>query len=142
MKKSVFPIIKIVILTIAIIIAAFLLVKGEETKTADSGRGPGLSPGISFRSPRPCIETTGDDGGRGPGLSPGISFRSPRPCIETTGEDYPIKPVPFTQVHVDDVFWAPKMETNRTATVPFALDKNEETGRVDNFRNAGGLMKG
>ena len=116
MKKSVFPIVKIVILTIAIIIAAFLLLKGEETKKAD--------------------------GGRGPGLSPGISFRSPRPCIETTGEDYPIKPVSFTQVHVDDVFWAPKMETNRTVTVPFALDKNEETGRVDNFRKAGGLMKG
>jgi DUF1680 family protein len=34
------------------------------------------------------------------------------------------------------------METNRTVTVPFALDKNEETGRVDNFRKAGGLMKG
>jgi len=116
MKKSVFPIVKIVILTIAVIIAAFLLLKGEETKKAD--------------------------GGRGPGLSPGISFRSPRPCIETTGEDYPIKPVSFTQVHVDDVFWAPKMETNRTVTVPFALDKNEETGRVDNFRKAGGLMKG
>jgi len=116
MKKSVFPIIKIIILTIAIIIAAFLLLRGEETKGADSGRGPGLSPGISFRCPRPGLETT--------------------------GEDYPLKPVPFTQVHVDDVFWAPKMETNRTVTVPFALDKNEETGRVDNFRKAAGLMKG
>ena len=39
MKKSVFPIVKIVILTIAIIIAAFLLLKGEETKKADGGRG-------------------------------------------------------------------------------------------------------
>jgi hypothetical protein len=116
MKKSIFPIIKIIILTIAIVIAGYLVLNGEETKKADSGRGPGLSPGISFRSPRPCIETT--------------------------GEDYPIKPVPFTQVHVDDAFWAPKMETNRTVTVPFALDKNEETGRVDNFRKAAGLMKG
>jgi hypothetical protein len=56
--------------------------------------------------------------------------------------DYPIRPVAFTQVRVNDGFWAPKMETNRTVTVPFALQKNEETGRVDNFRKAGGLMKG
>jgi len=57
-------------------------------------------------------------------------------------KDYPIRPVAFTQVQVHDVFWAPRLETNRTVTVPFALKKNEETGRVDNFRKAAGLMKG
>ncbi|MCX6563059.1 MAG: glycoside hydrolase family 127 protein [Candidatus Aminicenantes bacterium] len=57
-------------------------------------------------------------------------------------KDYPIRPVAFTQVRVSDGFWAPKMETNRTVTVPFALRKNEETGRVDNFRKAAGMMKG
>jgi len=57
-------------------------------------------------------------------------------------KDYPIRPVAFTQVKVNDAFWAPKMETNRTVTVPFALQKNEETGRVDNFRKAAGLLKG
>jgi len=56
--------------------------------------------------------------------------------------DYPIRPVPFTDVHLNDVFWAPRMETNRTVTIPFAFQKNEETGRVDNFRKAAGLMKG
>ncbi len=56
--------------------------------------------------------------------------------------DYPIRPVPFTKVKVTDAFWAPKMETNRTVTVPYALRMNEETGRVDNFRKAAGLMKG
>jgi len=61
-------------------------------------------------------------------------------CAEKA--DYPIRPVPFTAVRVNDVFWAPKIETNRTVTVPFALQKNEETGRVDNFRKAAGLMKG
>jgi len=63
---------------------------------------------------------------------------SPAPAVS----DYPIRPVPFTRVHVADEFWAPKMETNRAVTVPFALGKNEETGRVDNFRKAAGLMKG
>jgi DUF1680 family protein len=61
-------------------------------------------------------------------------------CAEKA--DYPIRPVPFTAVRVNDVFWAPKIETNRVVTVPFALQKNEETGRVDNFRKAAGLMKG
>ena len=56
--------------------------------------------------------------------------------------DYPIQPVPFTAVAVDDVFWAPKIETNRAVTIPFALKMNEETGRVNNFRKAAGLMKG
>ena len=67
-------------------------------------------------------------------------------CLFVSGtdlkKDYPTSPVAFTQVRVSDGFWAPKMETNRTVTVPFALRKNEETGRVDNFRKAAGLMKG
>jgi DUF1680 family protein len=61
---------------------------------------------------------------------------------KTPLKDYPVRPVNFTQVKVNDAFWAPKMETNRAVTVPFALQKNEETGRVDNFRKAAGLMKG
>ncbi len=27
--------------------------------------------------------------------------------------DYPIRPVPFTQVRLTDSFWAPRLETNR-----------------------------
>jgi len=56
--------------------------------------------------------------------------------------DYPIRPVPFTQVKLTDSFWAPRLETNRTVSVPYALRMNEETGRVDNFRKAAGLMTG
>jgi uncharacterized protein len=57
-------------------------------------------------------------------------------------KDYPIRPVDFTRVKITDKFWAPKMETNRAVTIPFAMKKNEETGRVDNFRKAARLMKG
>ncbi|OGD17864.1 MAG: six-hairpin glycosidase [Candidatus Aminicenantes bacterium RBG_16_63_14] len=56
--------------------------------------------------------------------------------------DYPILPVPFTQVELTDPFWAPRLETNRTVSVPYALWMNEETGRVDNFRKAARLMTG
>src|SRR6266853_2399966 len=34
---------------------------------------------------------------------------------------YPVKPVPFIAVHVTDRFWAPKIETNRIVTIPFAF---------------------
>jgi DUF1680 family protein len=57
-------------------------------------------------------------------------------------KDYPITPVPFTKVRVNDAFWRPRIETNRTVTIPFLFQKNEETGRLDNFAIAGGLIKG
>jgi DUF1680 family protein len=56
--------------------------------------------------------------------------------------DYPVKPVPFTAVHVDDEFWAPRIEINRTVTIPFAFKKDEETGRVDNFIRAAKALRG
>jgi len=34
-----------------------------------------------------------------------------------------IRPVPFTAVHLDDVFWAPRIETNRTVTIPYKTSK-------------------
>jgi hypothetical protein len=56
--------------------------------------------------------------------------------------DYPIRPVPFTEVRIDDAFWKPRVETNRTATIPYAIRMCEETGRVDNFAIAGKLKEG
>ncbi|MBM3858433.1 MAG: glycoside hydrolase family 127 protein [Verrucomicrobia bacterium] len=57
-------------------------------------------------------------------------------------KDYPIQPVPFTDVHVADSFWTPRLETNRQTTVWYDFKRCEETGRIDNFAKAGGLMKG
>lgn len=56
--------------------------------------------------------------------------------------DYPVRPVPFTSVHFNDAFWAPRIETNRTVTIPFAFAKNEETGRVKNFERAAMVLRG
>jgi len=61
---------------------------------------------------------------------------------DAVAKDYPLRPVPFTQVKVTDAFWAPRIETNRAVTIPFIFKKCEETGRIDNFTIAGGLMKG
>ena len=56
--------------------------------------------------------------------------------------DYPVRPVPFTAVHLEDAFWRPRLETNRTVTLPFAFRQCEQTGRIDNFARAGGLQEG
>ncbi len=57
-------------------------------------------------------------------------------------KDYPIKPVPFTSVHIKDDFWSKRLETNRKVTLPHNFKKCEETGRIDNFAKAAGLMPG
>ncbi len=56
--------------------------------------------------------------------------------------DYPVKPVPFTDVHFSDVFWSPRIEINRTVSIPFAFGKCEETGRVDLFVRAARVLMG
>jgi uncharacterized protein len=56
--------------------------------------------------------------------------------------EYPIRPVPFTEVKMTDNFWSQRIKTNHDVTIPIAIQKSEETGRVDNFRIAGGLMEG
>src|SRR5207247_3987687 len=52
------------------------------------------------------------------------------------GRDYPVQPVPFTSVHLTDVFCAPRIETNRTETIPFAFEQCDLTGRVEHFIRA------
>lgn len=59
-----------------------------------------------------------------------------------THKDYPVQPVPFTAVKIEDVFWTPRIETNRTITIPFAFQKCEETGRIDNFVRAAKALRG
>src|ERR1700678_3481011 len=56
--------------------------------------------------------------------------------------DYPVKPVPFTSVQLDDVFWAPRIETNRLVTIPFAFLQCEKSGRMDNFIRAAEVLHG
>ena len=56
--------------------------------------------------------------------------------------DYPITPVPFTEVNIMDNFWQPRLETNREVTVPYTFQKSEETGRISNFSKAAGLEEG
>jgi hypothetical protein len=44
-----------------------------------------------------------------------------------------LTPVPFVHVRFNDGFWQPRMEVNRTATIPQIYRKLEETGRISAF---------
>ena len=41
-----------------------------------------------------------------------------------------LTPLPFTQVQLHDVFWAPRMLANRSATLPAEYAQLESTGRL------------
>ncbi len=56
--------------------------------------------------------------------------------------DYPIRPVSFTSVRVNDSFWEPRIRRNHDITIPIAINQCYKTGRVDNFMFAGGLKNG
>jgi DUF1680 family protein len=43
---------------------------------------------------------------------------------------------------LDDVFWAPRLEVIRTVSIPTALAKCEETGRIGNFERAAAVLRG
>jgi DUF1680 family protein len=63
-------------------------------------------------------------------LLPGVLL-----AVITYGQkkDYAIQAVPFTQVKLMDNFWLPRIETNRTVTIPASFERCESTGRVKNF---------
>jgi DUF1680 family protein len=69
------------------------------------------------------------------------AFAEARPA-EAPASDYPIRPVPFTAVAIEDAFWSPRLETNRRVTLRHNFAKCETTHRIRNFAVAGGLETG
>ena len=66
-------------------------------------------------------------------------------CGETgngSESDYPIRPVDFTLVSLQDGFWKTWVERASKTTIPYAFNKCEETGRINNFIFAGGIKEG
>ncbi len=51
-------------------------------------------------------------------------------------KDYPITPVPFTNVKLTDKFWLPRIQTNHTVTIPASFERCKTTGRIKNFEMA------
>src|SRR5215470_8930890 len=74
--------------------------------------------------------------------TPATVAQSDRATAKKPPRDYPFKPVPFTAVHFNDVFWPPRIEINRTVTIPFSFEKCEETKRVYHFERAAAALRG
>ncbi len=53
-----------------------------------------------------------------------------------------ISEVPFTAVRLSDAFWLPRIEKNRTVSIPSSFRECEKNGRFDNFALAAGIIKG
>jgi len=51
-----------------------------------------------------------------------------------TKTDYPVVAVPFKDVEITDAFWVPRIEANRTVTVPELLNRSEKVGRAPDSR--------
>jgi DUF1680 family protein len=51
-------------------------------------------------------------------------------------KDYAIQSVDFTKVQLQDKFWLPRIETNRTVTIPASFARCQSTNRIQNFVNA------
>src|SRR5690349_22479866 len=74
-----------------------------------------------------------------------LSARAPFDIAQAkqkAAHDYPVQPVPFTSVRLADVFWAPRIETNRKVTIPAAFQQCELSGRVNNFERAAQALHG
>src|SRR6476469_9153182 len=55
--------------------------------------------------------------------------QAPNPTVSA----YPITSIPITSVRVTDNFWRPRMDVNRTVSIPHILKQNEITPRISNF---------
>ncbi|MBV9122166.1 MAG: glycoside hydrolase family 127 protein, partial [Planctomycetes bacterium] len=66
------------------------------------------------------------------------------PAVPTRAQEMPsrLNAVPFQDVHVEDAFWSPRIERNRTVTIEADLRQCERDGHLDNFVFAAGMAPG
>ncbi len=55
---------------------------------------------------------------------------------------YPFDPVPFNNIEIKDDFWSERIKTNHEVTIPVSIHQSDITGRIKNFKIAGGLAEG
>lgn len=64
-------------------------------------------------------------------LTLAVLWLAPQPAGE-----YPIQAAPLTSVTLTDNFWKPRLDRNRSSTLPDIFQQNENSGRIDNFLKA------
>jgi DUF1680 family protein len=58
----------------------------------------------------------------------------------TLKKDYPVTPVGFSEVHLKDRFWAPRLNIQKKTMVLFALEKSQPA--EDNLMKTAAFLKG
>jgi hypothetical protein len=71
-------------------------------------------------------------------LAPPLYPQAPQAPARADGYRTP----PLSAVRLTDEFWQPRLERNRTTTIPHILRENVATGRVANFERAAGRREG
>jgi hypothetical protein len=65
------------------------------------------------------------------------------PVVDTSASPYAsLRPVAVSEVTVADPFWQPRLERNRTVTLPTEYALCESTGALRNFKRAAGTDDG
>src|SRR5436189_5434113 len=67
----------------------------------------------------------------------GFVLQSTEPAAGNELAFVKLKQVPFTEVTIEDSFWAPRRETNRVASIPVNLANLEKAKNLENLRLAG-----
>ena len=62
--------------------------------------------------------------------------------VDTKVGAYPITSVPLTSVRITDNFWRPRMDVNRTVSIPHIFKQNETTPRISNFLKSAKQLPG
>ena len=61
----------------------------------------------------------------------------PLSCSQAGSPDKVVMPVNFSDVHIDDSFWTPRLNSHKNVTLGVCIDQIEnQTGRIRNFENA------
>lgn len=62
--------------------------------------------------------------------------------VDTSRSPYALlKPIPLTSVKLRDLFWAPRIESLLSSTLPAIYDQLDKTGPLDNFKRLIGKVK-
>jgi DUF1680 family protein len=63
-------------------------------------------------------------------------------ALKQKGDYQKLNAVAFTEVMMEDAFWAPRVKAHKEATLKACIEQCEKTGRISNFDKAAGLMEG
>ena len=58
------------------------------------------------------------------------------PCLAADSRLLKLQPVPFTDVQINDSFWSPRQEANRTASLPLNFEMLKKSGNIRNLELA------